>query len=372
MPHSHAPYTDKYFLRTNEILKKEEINPVVSMKVFCRGEGPVAGLDESVEILTKYSDLESQGGEIWLTQSKNFANNQPLMIIKGPVQSFIELETMYLGVLSSAIATAMGIEPPTAKEVTAKVKKLKDIYMDIPITYFGARHYHWSVDKIIAGAALKAGASQTSTDVGSSNIGQKGVGTTPHILTVILASIYGKENATLKTAQLFDKYMPLEVPRVTLVDTFNREITDSLAVANYFGIRKNSFRVDTCWENIGESGTPYPDTNGMDPEYKTGQGVTIEVVTNLRNALLENGFANNTEIFLSSGFGNEAKAKAFVHANKEYREKTGHNLFAEVGVGEISEAPCCTADIFETAGMPMSKTGREAGVIDYSVMKRVL
>jgi nicotinate phosphoribosyltransferase len=372
LPHSHVPYTDKYFLRTNEILKKEELNPFISMKIFCRGEGPIKGLDEAVQLLTTFSDLETQGGEIWCANYDRFADNQPIMIIKGPVQSFIELETMYLGVLSHAISEAMGIDAPSPKQVTAKVKRLKDIYMDIPIIYFGARHYHWSLDKEIAGATLKGGATQTSTDVGSSNIGQKGVGTTPHLLTIVLASLYGKDNATLKTAELFDKHIPLEIPRVTLVDTFNREISDSLEVAKYFGVRKNAFRLDTCGENIGESGTLYNGQQTADPEFKTGTGVTIELASNLRNTLIQNGYGNNTDIFLSSGFGNEEKAKAFVKANNEYKENTGHYLFSAVGVGEISQAHFCTADVFEVDGKPFAKTGREAYTIDYTKLKRVL
>jgi len=372
LPVSHVPYTDKYFLRTNEILKKEEINPVISMKVFCRGEGPVTGLNEAAEVLSKYSDLEQVGGEAWVTNKKNFANNEPLMVIKGPAQSFVELETMYLGVLSNAISTAVGLEAPEPKQVTDKLKRLKDIYMDIPIIYFGARHYHWSLDKEIAAAALKGGASQTSTDIGSSNIGQKGVGTTPHVLTIILASIYGRENATLKTAELFDKHIPLEIPRVTLVDTFNREITDSLAVAKYFGIRQNVMRIDTCGENIGEGSSFYHDRKIQDPEYQTGTGVTIQLVINVRNALIENGYGKNTDIFLSSGFGDEAKARAFVKANNEYREKTGYHLFTGVGIGEITPARFCTADVFEVAGKPLAKTGREAGDINYSNMKRII
>jgi nicotinate phosphoribosyltransferase len=379
LPMSHKPYTDKYFLRTNDILMKEGLNPFISMKVFCRGEGPLPenGLDEAVRILTTYPDLEREEGEIWVTTKREFSHNQSLMIIKGPAQSFIELETLYLGVLSSAISEAVGIEPPEPRQVTEKMKRLKDIYMDIPITYFGARHYHWSVDKKIAGAALKGGASQTSTDIGSSNIGQKGAGTTPHVLTIILASIYGKENATLKTAELFDKHMPLEIPRITLVDTFNRELTDSLAVARYFGIRQNAVRVDTCGENIGEGGTSY--NNGKmrkmpDPEFQRGTGVTIELVTNVRDMLIRNGFADNTEIFLSSGFGDESKAKAFVEANNEYKKRSGYSLFTGVGIGEISTARFCTADLFEVNGKPLAKTGREInpGDIDYSAMKRIV
>ncbi|MGE5342025.1 MAG: nicotinate phosphoribosyltransferase [Candidatus Omnitrophota bacterium] len=372
LPESHKPYTDKYFLRTTEILEKENINPVISMNIFCRGKGPTAGFDEALEILNKYSTLARDHGQVWITTKETFSKNEPLMIIKGPAQSFHELETMVLGVLSNAISMAMDIHPPTAKEVKDKLKRLKDIYMEIPIIYFGARHYHWSLDKEIAGAALKGGAAQTSTDVGSSNIGQKGVGTTPHSLTVILASIYGKENATLKTAELFDKHIPLEIPRVTLVDTFNREITDALAVARYYGIRKHSFRLDTCGENIGEGGSLYNGKNEEDPEFLTGTGVTVELVTNVRNRLIENGYGNNTDIILSSGFGNEIKAKNFVSANKKFKEKTGFSLFSEVGIGDISAGMFCTADVFEVDGKPLAKTGREILNVDYSQMKRVI
>jgi nicotinate phosphoribosyltransferase len=372
LPDSHVPYTDKYFLRTNEILKKEAINPRISMKVFCRGNGTVAGLDEAVEILDKYSLLEKQKGEAWITNKKYFSNTEPLMIIKGPAQSFAELETMYLGVLSSAISKAVGIGPPDLIQITEKLKRLKTIYQEIPIIYFGARHYHWSLDKEIAGAALKGGAAQTSTDIGSSNIGQKGVGTTPHLLTIILASIYDLENATLKTAELFDKHMPPEVPRVTLVDTFNRELTDSLTVARYFEKRKNSLRIDTCGENIGEGSSLYNGEKTTDPTFKTGTGVTIELTTNVRNHLIKNGYGENTEIFLSSGFGDETKARVFVNAHNEYKEKRGFNLFSGVGIGEISSARFCTADIFEVNDRPLAKTGREIGYIDYSTMKRVI
>jgi len=371
LPENHEAYTDKYFLRTNEILKKEGINPEVSMKVFTRGNGKTAGLEDAIDVLLKYSDLE-RNGEVWVTKKQDFETKEPLMIIKGPIQSFVELETMYLGVLSHAISQTNGCPMPSTEEATAKVERLTEIYGNIPITYFGARHYHWSLDQAIAKAALDAGAIATSSDIGSSNIGQKGVGTTPHILTIVLASMYGKETATLKTAQMFDKHMPSEIARVTLIDTFNKELSDSLAVAGYFNERRSIYRIDTCGENIGEGGSLYNGEKARAPDYKTGTGVTIELATNLRMSLIEHGFGDYTDTFLSSGFGNEEKAKAFVKANNEFIEKTGYNLFVGVGIGEISKAKFCTADLFEINGKPFSKTGREAGQIDYSTMERIL
>jgi len=81
------------------------------MKVFTRGSGEVAGLDEAVEVLSHYSDLEGRG-EVWVTKNKQYGNKDPLVVIKGPIQSFVELETMYLGVLSHAISQANGLETP--------------------------------------------------------------------------------------------------------------------------------------------------------------------------------------------------------------------------------------------------------------------
>jgi len=369
LPKNHKPYTDKYFLRTNEILKAEGLNPKVSMKIFARGVGKISGLDDAVEVLSKFSDL-AETGEVWVTKDEIYQNKEPLMIIKGPVQSFVELETVYLGVLSAAITREAGIAEPNMGEVKEKFERLKEIYKDIPITYFGARHYHWSLDEQIAKATLEGGAVQTSTDIGSANIGLEGVGTTPHLLTIVLASQYGIENATLKTAQLFDQYMDESIPRVTLVDTFNRELTDSLTVAEYFGNRRNLFRIDTCGENIGEGGTAYP--GGKDPSYQIGTGVTVELARNLRTNLIEHGYGSSTDIFLSSNFGNEEKAKTFVRANEEFKAKTGYSLFTGVGIGEVSEAKFCTADIFEVDGKLLSKTGREVSGIDYTNLRRVL
>ena len=356
LPPSHKPYIDKYFDRTNQILKAENLNPRVSMKVFTRGQGRVAGLEEAVEVLLDYTDLGSTG-EIWTTKKDTYETKEPLMIIKGPAQSFVEMETMYLGVLSQAISKANGLKEPEPAKIKEKFERLADIYKDIPIIYFGARHYHWKLDSMIAKAALEGGAKVTSTDIGSQHVGLKGVGTTPHILTLILAHYYGIENATRKTAELFDKHMDPSIPRVALVDTFNRELTDSLSVAEYFGKRENNYRIDTCGENIGEGGTPF--IYGRDPTFQTGTGVTIELARNLRKNLIDNGYGEYTNTFLSSSFGDEEKARAFVFANKIFKEQTGFDLFTGVGIGEVSEAIFCTADPYEVEDKPMFKTGRE-------------
>jgi len=101
------------------------------------------------------------------------------------------------------------------------------------------------------------------------------------------------------------------------------------------------FRIDTCEEVVGESGTP------IKHGYQTGPGVTIELVQKIRQLMIDHGFARYTENFLSSGFGNEQKAAAFVKANEDFKKKTGYNLFKGVGIGEVHEGIFCTADVCE-------------------------
>ncbi|RPI73784.1 MAG: nicotinate phosphoribosyltransferase, partial [Desulfobacteraceae bacterium] len=94
LPEDYRAHTDKYFLRTREILEKENLNPVVALNVFCRGQGPVAGLEEALAVMEAFSDLGRQGGEVWMTRDKTFTNKQSLMIIRGPAQSVVELDTL--------------------------------------------------------------------------------------------------------------------------------------------------------------------------------------------------------------------------------------------------------------------------------------
>ena len=59
-------FTDKYFLRANEILKKEGLNPWVNMQVFVRkGPGKIAGIDEAVNLIIENSNIREVGGRIY-------------------------------------------------------------------------------------------------------------------------------------------------------------------------------------------------------------------------------------------------------------------------------------------------------------------
>lgn len=372
LPDDYRPHTDKYFLRTRHILEQEALNPTVSLRVFARGTGTVAGLEEAVNVFNTYRPrFAEHGGEIWITDKDTFTAEDTLMVVKGPAQSIVELETMYLGILSHHLSTANNYSPPTAEETRSAFQELTSIYneINVPVIYFGARHFHWSLDKAIADAALSGGAAQTSTDVGSSIIGEEGVGTMPHFLILVMAHRHGREQATLEAAKAFEQYIDSSVPRTTLVDTFNQEVTDTLQVAEwcdqyYAGDDwQHNIRLDTPGENVGE---------GADPA--EGAGVTPSLVKTVKQELIEHGYGRNVDIFLSSGFGDPGKARRFVEEAKDFKEETGFDLFTGVGVGDFlnRDYVMATADIFHVNGESLAKTGREIAAIDYSQMQRVM
>jgi nicotinate phosphoribosyltransferase len=343
LPKKHEQYADKYFLRSKQILQEDEVNPFVRMQVFIRkGPGTLAGIDEAVAILDKYSDLREHGGVIRsLPEGSTYGPGETVMTIDAPLQDIIDLETMYLGVISAETTLASGGTQPSLKDIEARTREIVELCGDRPVMYFGARHWRYDKDKAIAKAAFKGGAKLCSTDVGASVIGEKGVGTIPHALVLAYGS-------TLEAAKAFDKYIDPDVPRVVLVDTFNKEITDTLECAEALDGRLSAVRLDTCGENVAELASPSDSR-----KFYGGTGVTIDAAYQLRTALDAAGYSD-VKIVLSSGFGNVEKVRAFVEAEKEL----GVRLFDSVGVGGLYTANFATADIVRLDGEPFSKAGR--------------
>ena len=373
LPREPQPYADKYFLRAGEVLRAEGINPWVRAQVMIRkGPGQVYGMDKALAILEKYSPLVKHGGRVYaLEEGTNYSPRETLMLIEAPIQDIVELETMYLGVLSAEttkINDKQGVDlNQVRKNMAAVVKASKGR----PVSYFGARHWRFDEDAEITRAAYEGGATSASTDIGAETFKQRGIGTTPHVLENIIAWKYGKEKAVLETLLAFDKHIDKEVPRIILCDYRNKEITDTLACANALGNRLWGPRIDTCGENIGEGALEFPDTEKLeqlvgrkitvpaqDEKYWFGRGVTVTGVYAMRKALNENGYAD-MKIALSSGFAEPRKVETFANAE----EILGVKLFDMLGVGQIFKSRAAKMDIVAVGEtpetfVPISKTGR--------------
>ncbi len=358
LPKDHKPFIDKYFLRTNQILKSEGLNPFVRAQVFIRkGPGEIAGIDEAVEMLRKYTGLEENGGRLYtLRDGMAYEPKKALMLIEARIQDIVELETMYLGVISAETTIANNCVNIDLGKVERNIRQIVELAKDRPVAYFGARHWRYDLDKEIAAAAFRAGAKSASTDIGASNIGQLGMGTIPHALENIYAWKYGYENAVVEATKAFDRVIDSAVPRIALIDYANKEVDDTIRTAKALDGELFGIRVDTCGENIAQGAV-----NG-NRKYWEGRGVTVTGVKAIRDALNQSGF-EDVKIMLSSGFGNPDKVKAFVEAEKEL----GIRLFDGLGVGDVYGMPeikIATMDIVAVGDtidtmIPMAKVGRE-------------
>ncbi len=325
-------YADKYFLRANEILKKEGLNPWVNMQVFVRnGPGKVAGIDEAVELIKNNSNIAEVGGRIYAKKDGSlYQPKETLMNIVAPVQEIMELETVYLGVIAAGITRQNDERDVDLNKIQNQVEQVVELAGKRPVLYFGARHWHYNMDAAISEAAFKGGVKGCSTDEGAAVVGQVGGGTIPHALENVYAYYFGKENAVVKATKAFDKHIDPKVPRIALVDYANKEITDSLATAQALGDRLYAVRVDTCGENIAEGGVE------GNKKYWDGAGVNVMGVKALREALTQ-----DVGIVLSSGFSNPAKVRAFNDAEQQF----GVQLYNGIGAGFLDNVRTSTADI---------------------------
>ncbi len=358
-------YTDKYFLRARRILKKEGINPIVRYQVFARKNIPrLSGINSAVDFIRS---IAGEGVRIFsLADGQDYKAGEPIIKLEGRVQDLIELETVYLGILSGAL-TQECYGRIDFEEIRKSAREIVKAANNKPVFYFGARHFSPSLDERIAKICQEEGFAGCSTDIGARAWRTKGIGTIPHALILSYTANIREngldKNPTLAAARGFEKYIDENVPRIVLIDTFNREIADSLATARNLESLA-AIRIDTCGENYAQNSTnvELPKLN-VPEKYLKGKGVTIPAVWALRRALDKEGF-ENVGIVVSSGFNTE-KTLAFIEADKKYQQLYGRELFNSIGTGSLTKnIVITTSDIVayfsekEKKWMPLAKKGR--------------
>lgn len=314
---------DVYFPRTVEILKKEGINPVATMEVFPRRAGILCGIEEAKALLAEV--LPTDGYEVWaLSQGEPFEKKEVVLRIKAPYQSYGTYETAYLGILShcSGWATA--------------ARECVDAAQGIPVISFGARHVHPSVVGIMEYSAIVGGCTGCASTAGAKLAGIKPTGTIPHALIIILGS-------TAKATLAFDKHMPHEVPRIALVDTFEDEVRESVAVAKALRGNLQGVRLDT------------PSERGR---------VTADLVKEVRAWLDLEGF-KDVKIVASGGLDPD-RIRYFIN------EGAPVDIFAVGSYISDAQPIDFTADLHEVEGKPIAKRGRMPGITTNPKLKRVM
>src|SRR5256885_4202966 len=90
-------YSDKYFVRTRELLLKDDHRPCVTMQVFGKAHAFLGGIDEAIAIL-KLCSMEWPELEVYaLYDGDEIAPCEPLHFIHRPNASAAHRLTLYLG-----------------------------------------------------------------------------------------------------------------------------------------------------------------------------------------------------------------------------------------------------------------------------------
>ena len=316
---------DVYFARADEILRREGLDPVVTMEVFARHDAVLCGIDEAKTLIAHVlgnADPDEVRVEA-LDDGDLIMPKEIVLRIHARYREFGLYETAVLGMMAQATGWA------TAARAVVEAAAPQ------PVISFGARHVHPDVTDTLDYAAIVGGCVGASTPAGARLAGLAPTGTMPHSLVLIFGD-------TVKAAEAFDRDLGPEVPRIVLVDTFRDEAEEALRVAEALGDRLYGIRLDT------------PAERGR---------VTAELVTEVRARLDQAGY-DRVKIIVSGGLDPER-----IRYFKEHGAQV--DSFA-VGSFISGASPIdFTGDIKEIDGNPIAKRGRIPGSTDSPRLKPV-
>lgn len=344
--------SDRYFVRTANTLRHAGRDPVVTMQVFAKRRGVLAGVYEAIRLLQTqlapgfdFAELEiatllegdaiNQGGdEDW----------EPVMHVTGRYGGFAHLETPLLGVLARRSLVA------------SNTRTVVDAAHGKPIIFMAPRHDDWRVQTPDGYAAQVGGAASVSSDAAGAWWGARGVGTMPHAM---IAAFNGD---TVAATLAFARYLRDEEPDVqvmSLVDYDNNAVETSLAVAR--AVRAEfgdgvltGVRVDTSERLIDQSLIGDPQVWGR----AKLTGVNAYLVRKMRAALDAEGF-HYIGIVVSGGFTPD-KIK---HFEKEGVPTTAYGVGSSLlghsrgDTGLLTDFDF-TADLVRVDGREEGKVGR--------------
>ena len=309
---------DVYFARAESILRKEGMDPLVTMEVFTRQDAVLCGIDEAKNLLGHVLASAPPGETVLeaLDDGDLVAPKEIVLRIRARYRQFGLYETAVLGMLAQSTGWATA------------AKECVEVAAPEPVISFGARHVHPDITDVLDYAAIVGGCVGASTPAGARLAGLNPTGTMPHSLVLIFGD-------TVEAALAFDRDLGPDVPRIVLVDTFKDEAEEALRVAHALGERLYGIRLDT------------PSERGR---------VTADLVHEIRARLDQEGY-QHVQITVSGGLTPD-RIRYFKDAGAPV------DSYA-VGSYISGRTPIdFTGDIKEIDGRPIAKRGRIPGVTE--------
>ncbi len=309
--------TDVYFARTNEILEKEGLaNQRVVAEVTTGALprdwawGVLGGVEEAAQLMEGMPvNVHSFPEGTVFRPRDHHGLRIPVMTVEGRYLDFSLYETPLLGLLCQASGIAT---------MAARVRKAAG--MDKTILSFGIRRAHPVLAPMIDRASYIGGFDAVSSLIGAKLLHIEPTGTMPHSLIISM-------HDQVRAWKAYDEYMPKNVPRIALVDTYFDEKTETIMAAEALGDHLDGVRLDTPGSRRGDFS---------------------EIIREVRWELDSRGF-DKVKIYVSGGLNEETV---------EQYGKAGADGF---GVGTaVSSAPSVdfALDIVEIDGKPVAKRGK--------------
>ncbi len=316
-------YTDSYFLKSKEIIKKNG-DLKVTYAVFIRRPG-ITALKLAIDWIkqvAKERKIKIKTSSPF-KEGEFFGAGEPILYIKGSFKNIVDLETLFLqkigpACIAAANAYQMCVDLPRTSFIAMDARHCAGSEMAHLMSYaasVGSKAAKRKKAKGFIGTSIKA----TSKYFPSN----KAIGTMPH-------AIIGYAGSTLEAVKMFHKTFPKN-DLVILPDYYGKEVTDSIQVCNHFDkLSKNGrvyIRLDTPSGRFIEgldTAKSYEIlekyASGSTKEYRSddelrhlvGPGVSASAVWFLRSQLDKFGF-KKVKIIASSGFTND-KCKAMALA----------------------------------------------------------
>jgi nicotinate phosphoribosyltransferase len=224
------------------------------------------GYFEGERFIETWQNLEVQAAEdgMFTNYEGDTEDVEPVIRIRGGYRDFALLETPILGVLTRA------------SRIATNVYSVMEVSNGKPILYFPAR-FDLPQVQALDGYAYQLAVRRYNIDFGRSTTpaistdaqglwwGGRGGGTIPHAL--IAAYLGDTAEATVAFAQ----YLPIEIPRIALVDFHNDTVRDSLLV------------LDAFWEHYKNA---YASADDEAKRRWTLYGVRLDTAANMRDVSL--------------------------------------------------------------------------------------
>ena len=309
--------------RTQTILRSENVSPVVTLEFSPSREGVLCGMNEVRELLDKV--LPDTGIEVWaLGEGREMAAREVALRIRAPYSVIGLYELTICGMLASSSGWATA------------ARECVNVAGSIPIVCTAPAYAHPNVVPLIDYAAVVGGCVAVSSMLGARLAGVTPTGYMQHALPLLLGD-------TVRALQSYDRHLPLEVPRIAIIDTFKDEAEEAVNVARAFRDRLRGVNIST------------PPERG---------GVTPGLVKEIRAKLDTEGF-QHVDIFVTHGVTKET-IRGFVEAGAPVN---GFSVDEAIG-----GAPPLgfTGEINEIDGRPVARRGRMPGTTPNPRLDRIM